>query len=149
MSYWIILIVVAVALAPLSHFVPSKAQRRVARLREYAAVNGLFVEFRDPPGHGSANSQSRTGQTIYYGKRVRSKGKGPDARVSWRAGSVGWIAQTRGVAIPAQLLELPQGILGASADPDSCGIYWQESGDETEIDKICEVLDSLADTLYS
>ena len=149
MSYWIILFVVALALAPLSHFVPSKAQRRVSRLREYAAVNGLFVEFRDPPGHGSVNIKSRTGQTIYYGKRVKPRGKGPDSRVSWRADTAGWVEQTRGIAVPAQLLELPPGIVGASADPDSCGIYWQESGDEAEIDKICEVLASLAESLYS
>ena len=34
LSYLIILLVLAVALAPLSHFMPSKAQRKVARLRE-------------------------------------------------------------------------------------------------------------------
>ena len=149
MSYLIILFVVALALAPLSHFVPSKAQRRVSRLREYAAVNGLFVEFRDPPGHGSGRRSSRTGQTIYYGKRIRSRGQGPQSRVSWRADPDGWTEQKRGSGVPAPLLELPQGILGASADLDSCGIYWRESGDEAEIDKICEVLESLAMSLYA
>lgn len=149
MSYWIILFIVALAVAPLSHFVPSKAQRRVSRLREYAAVSGLFVEFRDPPGHGSGRQNSRAGQTIYYGKRVRSRGLGPQSRVSWRVSTDGWVEHTRGTGLPHQLSELPQGILGASADPDSCGIYWQETGDEAEIDKVCEVLESLAISLYS
>ncbi|MFT4822632.1 MAG: hypothetical protein ACJASY_000241 [Halioglobus sp.] len=149
MSYWIILFVVAVALAPLAHFVPSKSQRRVSRLREYAAVKGLFVEFRDPPGHGSGRTDSRTGHTIYYGKRIRSRGQGPQSRVSWRADSDGWTEQVRGSGVPKPLLELPPGIVGASADLDSCGIYWSESGEEAEIDKICEVLESLSLSLYA
>ncbi len=46
LTYFIIIFVVALALAPLSHFLPSKRQRKVAGMREYAAVHGMFVEFR-------------------------------------------------------------------------------------------------------
>jgi len=149
LSYLIILFVVALALAPLSHFVPSKAQRRTSRLREYAALKGLFVEFRNPPVMQRAGLEPRHGQIIYYGKRVRSAGRGPHTRVSWVAGAGGWSGQIHSAAVPSELLDLPQGIIGASADPESCGIYWSETGDEAEIDKICEVLMSLANSLYS
>ena len=48
MTYLLIIFVIALALAPLSHFVPSKRQREIARLREYAAVEleqaGLAIE---------------------------------------------------------------------------------------------------------
>ena len=46
----LILFVIALALAPLWHFLPSKGQRKAARMREHAAVQGLFVEFRELPG---------------------------------------------------------------------------------------------------
>ena len=43
MTYLLIIFVIALALAPLSHFVPSKRQREIARLREYAAVDRKSV----------------------------------------------------------------------------------------------------------
>ena len=83
MSYLLIGFVIALALAPLSYFVPSKAQRKIARLREYAALNGLFVEFREPPGAAANAVTHRAAQTIYYGKRVRARGRGPTKRIAW------------------------------------------------------------------
>ena len=52
LTYFLIIFVIAVALAPLGHFLPSKRQRKVARMREYAAVHGMFVEFRALPDVG-------------------------------------------------------------------------------------------------
>ena len=66
MKYVLILFVIALALAPLSHFYPSKRQRLVARMREYAAVHGLFVEFRDLPARGEPVPGERRAQVIYY-----------------------------------------------------------------------------------
>jgi hypothetical protein len=59
LTYLLIILVIAIALAPLSHFVPSKRQREVARMREYAAVNGLFVEFRGVPGADRVRSRRK------------------------------------------------------------------------------------------
>ena len=152
MSYLIIIFVIALALAPLSHFVPSKAQRRVARLRQYAALKGLFVEFRDPPASGGnrrAVAAPRThAHTIYYGKRVGASGRGPDKQIAWLHREEGWCGQSRGEPVPDPLSELPDSILAASADWDSCGVYWQESGEEAEIDQICKVLLALKERLY-
>ncbi len=61
MTYLLIIFVIAVALAPLSHFVPSKRQRQIARMREYAAVHGLFVEFRGVPGRDRVRARDRDG----------------------------------------------------------------------------------------
>ena len=54
LTFLLIVFVIALALAPLGHFVPSKRQRAIARMREYAAVHGLFVEFRDLPVQAGA-----------------------------------------------------------------------------------------------
>lgn len=148
MSYLIIILVIALALAPLSHFIPTKAQRKAARLREYAATHGLYVEFRDVPHAGELAVAKPRANTIYYGKRVRAGGRGPEGQIAWLFGSEGWIGLPRREPVPPQLSLLPGGILAASADQDSCGIYWQESGEEAEIDQICTVLEELAETLY-
>ncbi|MEH6570859.1 MAG: hypothetical protein V7709_17390 [Halioglobus sp.] len=148
MSYLIIVLVIALALAPLSHFVPSKAQRKVARLREYAALNGLYVEFRDVPRAGRSVPARQAGNTIYYGKRVRGSRGGPEKRLAWLHSGDGWAALSRHDALPPELAALPDGVLAASADLDSCGIYWNENGEEAQIDQICQTLEGLTKRLY-
>ena len=148
MSYLIIILVIALALAPLSHFVPSKAQRKVARLREYAAIQGLFVEFREIPGNAVSPVRGNHGRTIYYGKRVRARGRDSVKPIAWLPREEGWTSEPRRQPVPPQLSAFPAGILAVGADPDSCGVYWQESGDEQEIDQICGALAALAEGLY-
>ena len=148
MEYLVIVLVIAVALAPLSHFVPSKAQRKIARLREYAAINGLYVEFRDLPGVEAKTRVESSGRNIYYGRRVRARAMEGGRRRVWVCRDNRWSAVPRGPSVPEVLAELPVGILAVSADLDSCGIYWQETGDEAEIDRILQVLDALADKIY-
>lgn len=128
LTYLFIIFVIALALAPLAHFAPSKRQRQIARMREYAAVRGLFVEFRNLPGHRQVHGISGTSprHVIYYGKRlsgVRSEQVIPG---SWLRDEDGWRGVDRRLPVPDTLLELPAEILAASADQSSCGVYWME-----------------------
>ena len=148
MSYLIIVLVIALALAPLSHFIPSKAQRKVARLREYAALSGLYVEFRDVPRSGRSAPAAQTRNTIYYGKRVRARRGGPEKGIAWLSSGGDWSGISRKDPVPPELTALPDGVLAASADLDSCGIYWNETGEEAQIDQICQVLEGLTERLY-
>jgi len=148
MEYVIILLVVALAIAPLSHFAPSKRQRAVARMREFAAVKGLFVEFRQLPGKTVETGQGRQ-DIIYYGKRL-PPARGEEPLIgSWYQGEDGWRA-TRGIKKPPEILaQLPPAVLAAGADQGSCGIYWRESGDEEELAAIILVIDQWANSLRS
>jgi hypothetical protein len=141
--YLLIIFVLALALAPLLHVVPSKYQRRVARLREFAAVNGLFVEFRHIP-EGALSAAERAGhqpgRTIYYGLRIPASGRMERSRQAWVYGEEGWRSMPRGGSVPPPLADLPEGVFSASIDEGSCGIYWQESGEEAEIEQIYGVL---------
>ena len=148
LSYLLIIFVIALALAPLSHFVPSKAQRRVARMREHAAISGLFVEFRELPEIVARPRPGGNGRVIYYGKRVRPTASGPTKRLLWRALDSAWASHPRGVDVPAALAQLPPAVQAASADADSCGIYWEEDGEEADVDKICLGLEALVVELY-
>jgi hypothetical protein len=140
MKYLLIVFVIFLALAPLSHFVPSKRQRKVARLREYAAVHGLFVEFRHLPGSSREGSPARGAgqQIIYYGKRLPPARHGQGApHAAWLYDEQGWHGITDGArAVPAIVEQLPPAMLAASVDDASCGIYWREDGDEELVEKI-------------
>jgi hypothetical protein len=149
MEYFIIILVIGLALAPLSHFVPSKRQRQVARMRETAAVRGLFVEFRDLPTDRRGNAAGATdgasrGRIIYYGKRLPPARGDVDLRDSWVVDEQGW-RSLRGTRKPPGILgDLPGEVLAASVDEGSCGIYWAEAGEEAELVQIIAVLEDWA-----
>lgn len=147
MTYLWIFFVIAVALAPLSHFVPSKRQRKVARMREYAAVHGLFVEFRHLPGSDPARTDSAMGRRgaqniIYYGKRLPPSREKQSMRAAWLCAQQQWRGVDRRTPVPAQFSLLPAEILGASVDDSSCGIYWSEVGEEAGVEQILQVLEA-------
>jgi hypothetical protein len=146
-KYLLIILVIAAALAPLAHFVPSKRQRQIARLREFAAVHGLFVEFREIPGAGlpgvrraDDDSAAPGGQVIYYGRRWPPSLRERPARVAWLRLGEQWRAVTGGGPAPAALGGLPQVVLAASVDEESCGVYWREAGGEEAVAQIVRAL---------
>lgn len=141
MKYLLIIFVIFLALAPLTNFIPSRRQRLVARLREYAAVHGLFVEFRKPPGQGGAASpQPGASGLIYYGKRI-PPGKGtPVGRGAWIRDEDGWRARERPAPVPPPLAKLPATVGLATLDEGSCGVFWAEEGDEETVERIRQVL---------
>lgn len=145
-KYLLIVFVIFLALAPLSHFVPSKRQRKIARLREYAAVHGLFVEFRPLPGPERAlgREQGPRLDIIYYGKRLAPARHGqPELSAAWVCYDDGWRGITTGHrSVPPVLEQLPDGMLAASTDQASCGIYWFEGGDEAAVAQIQAVLEA-------
>ena len=148
MTYLLIIFVVLVALAPLSHFVPSKRQRELAGLREHAAVNGLFVEFRELPGGARhAASDNATGTTIYYGRRLPPSRQKAARPLAWRRDGAQWRCLDRSVETPQALAALPPEVLAASADEHSCGVYWQETGGVEVVDQIRQVLEAWSSQL--
>ncbi len=150
MTYLLIAFVIAVALAPLSHFVPSKRQREIARMREYAAIHGMFVEFRQVPGRNGGGSVKREGalqDTIYYGKRLPpSKGKG-ESTLIWLLEAGCWVGLQHRGAVPPALQSLAAPVLAASVGEGSCGVYWRESGGVDAVELIRQALESWAGQL--
>ena len=148
MTYLLIFFIIMVALAPLSHFVPSKRQREQARLREYAAVNGLFVEFRSLPG-AAANSarQPADPRIIYYGRRLPASRKQGASSLAWLREGEHWRPLNRAAGTPGILAAMPLEVLAASADEHSCGVYWSESGGVEVVEQIRQVLEDWAGQL--
>ncbi len=139
MAYLIIFGALALALAPLVHFMPSKRQRRLARLREYAAVHGLFVEFRNLPTRGL---DSRPDQVLYYGRRLKASRGAPRSRRSWQRAPGGWEPLAHRDSAPAAAALLPAQALAIGVDEASCGAYWREDGEEDEVAAIVAAVDA-------
>lgn len=142
MKYLLILFIVAIALAPLTHFLPSKRQRKQASLREYAAVHGLFVEFRNLPGRSEKAGERADGTTIYYGKRLPASRVKAAPSLAWRRDEQGWLPLESGGKSPAELALLPAEVVAASTDENSCGAYWREQGDVETVEQIRQALEA-------
>lgn len=145
MTYLWIFLVIAIALAPLTHFIPSKRQRAVARMREHAAINGLFVEFRRAPGA----AQSDQVRTLYYGKRLPPTRGQERPTHAWLHRSDEWKGLNHRLEAPLAFRVLPNQIAAASIDEASCGVYWQEEGGIDEVELIVDALKAWAANLAS
>ncbi len=145
LTYLLIIFVIALALAPLGHFLPSKRQRAVARMREYAAVHGLFVEFRNLPAYGGTQLAVR--DVIYYGKRLPNHRAQPIESAAWLRTQEGWRSVDKRLPVPAPVQELSPEISAASVDQSSCGVYWTESTGEAGVEHIRQILERWCDVL--
>lgn len=142
MIWLFILFVLAIALVPLLHFAPSKRQREIAGMREHAALDGLFVEFRKTPGGEDRPLPEGVNarNLIYYGKRLPAARKRARITQAWRRDREGWLSIGGFAPVPAMFEDLPDCAVAASVDPDSCGIYWDESGGVETVSLIASVL---------
>lgn len=152
MAWLIIGLILVVAIAPLTHFMPTKRQKMIANLREQAAVAGLFVSYRKMPvvpGRVADAAKDRTGVdegTLYYGVRWLVPSKQRPAPVTWLRAEQGWqnLAR-RSVQVPEALTVLPESVYAFSCDAESAGIYWREEGGARDVDSIAKVLLTLRD----
>lgn len=137
------------ALAPLWHFMPSKRQRHQASLREVAALNGLFVEFRDLPLPRArlAMMPAAERQVLYYGCRLRPSRVAPTERRTWFRDDNSWVALKGRTPAPELVSKLPESVLALESGRASCGVYWREEGDEAGVLSLAETLSSWRDEL--
>lgn len=149
MGWWIVLLVVFLALAPLWHFAPTKRQRLQARLRECAALNGLFVELRDlplPPAR-LARMPPAERQVAYYGCRLRAAGRIPTRRRAWYRDGDHWSCGSGRDDPPPFVEEIPDSVLAVDLGPASCGLYWREEGTEEDVVSLARRLAAWRDQL--
>ncbi len=146
LTYVLIVFILLLALAPLLHFRPNKRQRSLARMREYAAVNGLRVEYRTFPAD-ERNRRPPEGDVIFYGLRLSPDDRRATLRAVWVKDSGGWRSLGRRVPVPPALHTLPEACLAATVDEAGCGVYWVESGGVQQVATIREALLAWAETL--
>ncbi|MFK7831156.1 MAG: hypothetical protein AB8B57_15390 [Congregibacter sp.] len=149
MIYVLILGVVVLAAAPLWHFAPSKRQRHQAKLRETAALSGLFVEFRDWPLPPARLERLHTAerQLLYYGCRLPHLRGEVLNTVSWYRDADGWASLPPRQALPELVEQLPDSVLALGLSHSSCGLFWQERGDAEQVAEFARLLGLWRDSI--
>ncbi|MBA6412100.1 hypothetical protein H2508_03140 [Parahaliea sp. F7430] len=149
MTYLLIAVIVGLALAPLSHFLPSRQQRKQANLRETAALQGMFVEFRNLPQLAKTQAKPDS-RVIYYGFRLKASRSKAPRKGAWQRDEQGqWRPLGQRLAVPEALMQMPAEVLAASVDEGSCGIYWREAGEQSTVIQIREKLGAWAEQLQT
>lgn len=142
LSWFIIGVVLLLAMAPLWHFMPTKRQKHQARLREAAAIAGLFVEFRDLPLAPARLARLATAdrQVLYYGRRLKPSRREVRPSLAWYREAGDWTCLSARVMPPDIASELPETVLALRVNEASCGVYWREEGDENTVRDIASLL---------
>ena len=151
LSGLIILAVVLVAVAPLLSFLPGKRQRQRARLREAAALAGLFVEFRDLPipENRRRRLSAAERQVLFYGCRFGVSLRAPPPACAWYREGDEWRSRPLRRPAPGWLSEAPAPVLAASVNAESCGFYWREEGGEDLVRELAHRLMAWRDELLA
>ncbi len=175
---WVIIVVVwLAAFGPVLWLVPSKKDRRLARMRQRARSNGLRVDITTLPdtyapptarvSAGGVEREPKVECAVYWAVSPRQLGYAP----SWRIlrtpepadgpadrpadGPVrGWIWDSKTADDPnywermVPLLEpLPDGILAVEANTREVGLYWQERVSAAEADEKVDEIAAFLNTL--
>jgi hypothetical protein len=140
-TYLLIALVVMVALSPLITMMPTRRQRQLADLRQRAAVCGLNVQLRALPGAPEGSEL-----LPYYG-RLRQRGDRPaPANAVYSRKSVGesevWQCSCGDISRHQNqlLAALPPGVSHVCETSQGVGLFWDERGEEADVDRIDEVL---------
>lgn len=137
LKYLLILFIIMIALSPLLSMMPTRRQRKIADLRQRAAVCGLAVQLRDAP----EALRMDTACAFYQRRRERDEPRLERPVLclyiddQWR--------QEQGSVNPARraLLDaLPKGVLAVVGEPTGVGAFWLESGEVDDVDTIKRVL---------
>ena len=151
MSYLIILLVIAMAVAPVLALKPTKKQRLLVRLRDRARLHALQVQLGELP------------QTHRQKVRLEDPEPGAAYRILWRheeaktrqfqyvlhRDEVERISapETIVMALREALDNLPENIVAVEFSNLGVAVYWRETGDEAEVDLIANQLSLLKDHL--
>ena len=154
MNYLIILLVIALVVAPVFWIMPSPRQKRQARLRQLALQQGLQLKVCDlPQTHRAAIRREAPRHGMLY--RLPWPGRERTELAYLRQGEMLCLRTAEGVewrgdpparvlqAIEARLRELPQPVKALAVSLQGIGCYWTEQGDEALVESIAGVLHEL------
>ncbi len=137
MSYFLIGLIVLIALSPLLKAMPTRRQRLIANLRQTAAISGMTVQLRPSP-----LEEKEAPLRAFYGRR-RSREHEPLLQpVSYSRSEQGWRAlEGHWPRSKLALLEdLPGGVSAVCEELQGIGVFWDERGESEDVQRIDRVL---------
>ena len=143
MSIIWILVIIAVAAAPLVSALPTEAQRYEAKIRDHAMQSGLLVKLETPPDVPARFRVRRDNNLVAY--RLRRSAPEPLFTESVLAVK----SDSRWVSVPLEkdladlMPALPEGAHIAELSEFTVTLYWDEKGDVEAVDCVASALRSL------
>jgi len=137
-----ILVIIAVAAAPLVSALPTEAQRYEARIRDHAMQSGLLVKLETPPDVPARFRVRRDNNLVAY--RLRRAAPEPLFMESVLAVK----SDSRWVSVPLEkdladlMPTLPEGTHIAELSEFTVTLYWDEKGDVEAVDCVASALRS-------
>jgi hypothetical protein len=140
MSYFLIGLIVLIALSPLLKAMPTRRQRQVADLRQTAAISGMTVQLRPSP---LENEESPL--RAFYGRRRSRDNEAHLQPASCVRSEQGWRALEGHWPDSRldQLGDLPDGVSVVCEEQQGMGVFWDERGDREDVLRIDQVLKAL------
>jgi hypothetical protein len=140
MSYFLIGLIVLVALSPLLKAMPTRRQRLIANLRQTAAIAGMTVQLRPSP-----LEDKEAPLRAFYGRRRGREDEPPLQPISCSRSEQGWRAlEGHWPRSKLDLLEdLPGGVSLVWEELQSTGVFWDERGDREDVLRIDHALKAL------
>lgn len=139
---WIILII-AVAVAPLVSALPSEAQRYEAKIRAYAMEQGITIKLGQTP-EVPARFRLPAGLSLvaYRRRRPKRDQRFDESRLAVK--SLGnWVSVPLEKPVSEAFLSLPDGAWIAELGVDYVSVFWDEKGDIDAVDAVIATLEHL------
>jgi hypothetical protein len=142
--FWI-LVIIAIAAAPLVAALPTEAQRYEARIREHAIQSGLQVKLEAPPSVPARFRVCWDGNLVAY--RLRR----PKPESIFTGSVLAVKSDLRWVSVPLEkdlvnvMPPLPNGAYIVELSEFVVTLYWDEKGDTEAVDAVADALRELLD----
>ena len=142
MSFVWIVVIVAIAAAPLVSAFPTKAQRYEARIREYAMQSGLLVKLVPPPTVPARFRVCLDSHLMAYQLRR------PKPEPSLIEGALAVKSDSKWVSVPLErdladlMPALPCGVHIAELSEFTVTLFWDEKGGREAVDCVAHALRS-------
>lgn len=144
-SFFWILVIIAVALAPLVSALPSEAQRYEARIREHAMQSGLLIKLETPPPVPARFRVSPEGNLVAYRlRRPKPEPAFTERVLAVKSGST-WVSVPLEKDLTGIMPAVPSGAHIAELAEFAVTLYWDEKGDKEAVDCVIDALRSLLD----
>jgi hypothetical protein len=142
-TYLIIILIIAVAVAPLASALPSKAQRREAQLRAYASSLGLSIKLDPIPDIPARFRFSPSPNLVAYRLRdASSEDRVKDKLLLLRVDGQ-WIDTSTESAVTLPMDDGPSGMEIAIVNRGVATVFWNEIGGNADVDCLHRLLKDL------
>ena len=139
---WII-VIIAVAVAPLVSALPSEAQRYEAKIRAYAMEQGITIKLGQSPEIPARFRLPGDLSLVAYRRRRRERDQRFDESKLAVKSLGNWVSVPLEKPIGEAFMSLPDGAWIAELGVDYVSVFWDEKGDIDAVDAVIATLENL------